>query len=126
LSGENYLLLGDAASLIDPFSGEGISHAMVSGRHAADWAGRALAARDYSSAFLRGYDAAVYNRLGQELRLSRAMQRLLNYPALFNFIANRAANNPTLAETLSMMFLDLDMRERLRRPGFYLKLLLGK
>lgn len=126
LSGENYLLLGDAASLIDPFSGEGISHAMVSGRHAADWAGRALAARDCSSAFLRGYDAAVYNRLGQELRLSRAMQRLLNYPALFNFIANRAANNPTLAETLSMMFLDLDLRERLRRPGFYLKLLLGK
>jgi geranylgeranyl reductase family protein len=126
LSGENYLLLGDAASLIDPFSGEGISHAMVSGRHAADWAGRALAARDCSAAFLRGYDAAVYNRLGQELRLSRAMQRLLNYPALFNFIANRAANNPTLAETLSMMFLDLDLRERLRRPGFYLKLLLGK
>jgi len=126
LSGENYMLLGDAASLIDPFSGEGISHAMVSGRHAADWAGRALAARDFSPVFLRGYDVAVYNRLGQELRLSRAMQRLLNYPALFNFIANRAANNPTLAETLSMMFLDLDMRERLRRPSFYLKLLLGK
>ncbi len=126
LSGSNYLLLGDAGSLIDPFSGEGISHAMVSGRHAADWAARAVAARDFSPAFLKGYDAAVYNRLWQELRLSRAMQRLLGYPWLFNFIANRAANNPTLAETISNMFLDLDLRERLRQPSFYLKLLLGK
>jgi geranylgeranyl reductase family protein len=125
LSGSNYLLLGDAASLIDPFSGEGISHAMVSGRHAADWAGRALAAQQFTPQFLAGYDKAVYNRLGQELRLSRVMQRLLNYPWLFNFIANRAANNPTIAETLSMMFLDIDMRERLRKPSFYFKLLVG-
>lgn len=126
LSGSGYLLLGDAGSLIDPFSGEGISHAMVSGRHAADWTGRAIAAQDFSPGFLKGYDQAVYNRLWQELRLSRAMQRLLNYPWLFNFVANRAANNPTLAETISNMFLDLDLRERLRQPSFYVKLLFGK
>ncbi|RYU82105.1 NAD(P)/FAD-dependent oxidoreductase [Hymenobacter persicinus] len=125
LSGAAYLLLGDAGSLIDPFSGEGISHAMVSGRHAADWAGRAVQAQDFSPSFLRQYDAAVYRRLGQELRLSRAMQRLLNFPTLFNFIANRAASNPTLAETLSSMFMDLDLRERLRQPSFYVKLLFG-
>ncbi|UOQ74679.1 NAD(P)/FAD-dependent oxidoreductase [Hymenobacter cellulosilyticus] len=126
ISGAGYLLLGDAASLIDPFSGEGISHAMVSGRHAADWATRALAANDTSGAFLQQYDTAVYRRLGQELRLSHWLQRLLQFPALFNFVANRAANNPTLAETISGMFLDLDLRERLRQPSFYLKLLFGR
>jgi geranylgeranyl reductase family protein len=125
LSGANYLLLGDAGSLIDPFSGEGISHAMVSGRHAANWAAQAVAKGDFSPAFLNNYDEAVYNRLWQELRLSRAMQRLLNFPSLFNFVANRAANNPTLAETLSAMFMDLDLRERLRQPSFYFKLLFG-
>ncbi|WP_151088070.1 NAD(P)/FAD-dependent oxidoreductase [Hymenobacter baengnokdamensis] len=125
LSGANYLLLGDAASLIDPFSGEGISHAMVSGRHAADWAGRAVAQADFSAAFLSGYDKAVYNRLGQELRVSYVLQRLLSFPSLFNFVANRAATNPTLAETLSMMFLDIDLRARLRQPGFYMRLLFG-
>ena len=125
LSGANYLLLGDAGSLIDPFSGEGISHAMVSGRHAADWAARAVAADDFSPELLKNYDVAVYRRLGQELRLSRMMQRLLNFPSLFNIVANRAANNPTLAETLSQMFLDLDLRERLRQPKFYFKLLFG-
>ena len=125
LSGAHYLLLGDAGSLIDPFSGEGISHAMVSGRHAAIWAAQALAKGDLSPAFLKNYDKAVYNRLWQELRLSRAMQRLLNFPSLFNIVANRAAKNPTLAETLSAMFLDLDLRERLRKPSFYFQLLFG-
>jgi len=125
LSGDGYLLLGDAGSLIDPFSGEGISHAMVSGRHAANWAGQALAAQDTSAGFLQGYDAAVYRRLGQELRLSTIMQRLLRFPSLFNFIANRAVANPTLAETLSMMFVDIDLRARLKQPKFYLQLLFG-
>jgi len=67
----------------------------------------------------------VYNRLWQELRLSRTMQRLLAYPWLFNFVANRAVRNPTLAQTLTNMFLDLDLREQLRRPSFYLKMMLG-
>src|SRR5690606_11571017 len=35
ISGDNYMLVGDAASLIDPFTGEGISNAMISGRWAA-------------------------------------------------------------------------------------------
>ena len=125
LSGAGYCLLGDAGSLIDPFSGEGISHAMVSGRHAAIWAVEAVKKADFSPEFLQHYDKAVYNRLGQELRLSRVMQRLLNFPSLFNIIANRAVNNPTLAETLSMMFMDLDLRERLRKPSFYFKLFFG-
>jgi geranylgeranyl reductase family protein len=125
LSGAGYFLLGDAGSLIDPFSGEGISHAMVSGRHAAIWASEAVKKADFSPEFLKNYDKAVYNRLGQELRLSRVMQRLLNFPSLFNIVANRAVNNPTLAETLSMMFMDLDLRERLRKPSFYFKLFFG-
>ena len=125
LSGANYFLLGDAGSLIDPFSGEGISHAMVSGRHAAIWAVEAVKKNDFSPEFLRNYDKAVYNRLGQELRLSRVMQRLLNFPSLFNIVANRAVSNPTLAATLSMMFMDLDLREQLRKPSFYFKLFFG-
>ena len=125
LSGAGYFLLGDAGSLIDPFSGEGISHAMVSGRHAAIWAAEAVRNKDFSPEFLKSYDKAVYNRLGQELRLSRVMQRLLNFPSLFNIVANRAVKNATLAETLSMMFMDLDLRERLRQPSFYFKLLFG-
>jgi flavin-dependent dehydrogenase len=97
----------------------------VSGRHAAIWAAEAVEKVDFSPEFLKNYDKAVYNRLGQELRLSRVMQRLLNFPSLFNIVANRAVSNPTLAATLSMMFMDLDLREQLRKPSFYFKLFFG-
>ena len=126
LSGDNYLLVGDAASLIDPFTGEGISNAMISGRWAAEQAAASLQAQNFSAAFLRAYDQSVYNRLAKELRLSRRLQRLLEYPWLFNFLAARAARNATLAETLSCMLLDLDLRARLKQPSFYLKLLLNR
>lgn len=125
LSGDNYLLVGDAASLIDPFSGEGISNALIAGRHAADWAARGLAANNLSGGFLKGYDAAVYRRLGPELRVSRRLQQLLAFPKLFDAVVRRANCNPALAELISSMFNDLDLRQRLRQPSFYVKLLLG-
>ena len=126
ISGDGFLLVGDAGSLIDPFSGEGISNALIAGRHAADWAGRALATGDFSAPYLAGYDAAVYRRLGPELRVSRRLQQLLAFPRLFNFVVRRANRNPALAELISSMFNDLDLRQRLRQPGFYVRLLLGR
>jgi flavin-dependent dehydrogenase len=38
LSGDHYMLTGDAAMLIDPFTGEGIGNAMMSGMLAAQQA----------------------------------------------------------------------------------------
>ncbi len=123
LSGANFLLVGDAGSLIDPFSGEGISNALIAGRHAADWAERAIAVNDFSAAQLKGYDAAVYRRLGPELRVSRRLQQLLAFPRLFDAVVRRANRNPALAELISSMFNDLNLRQRLRQPSFYAKLL---
>ncbi|SFH33479.1 NAD(P)/FAD-dependent oxidoreductase [Pontibacter chinhatensis] len=123
LSGDNYMLLGDAGALIDPFTGEGISNGMISGRWAAAQAEKCLQQQDFSAQFMQGYDKAVYNRLWKELRLSRQMQKLLNYPWLFDKVASKASKNQALAETISCMFNDLDLRERLRQPSFYAKLL---
>ena len=39
--GGGFLLLGDAAGLVDPFTGEGIGNAMVSGRIASEVAAKA-------------------------------------------------------------------------------------
>lgn len=125
ISGDNYMLLGDAGALIDPFTGEGISNAMISGRWAAEHAAKSIASQDFSAATLQGYDKAVYNRLWKELRLSRHLQKMLRYPWLFDAIAARASKNPTLAETISCMLNDIDLRERFRQPSFYAKLLFG-
>ncbi|WP_161889023.1 NAD(P)/FAD-dependent oxidoreductase [Pontibacter russatus] len=123
ISGANYMLVGDAGALIDPFTGEGISNAMISGRWAAEQAEKCLQEQNFSADFMKAYDAAVYNRLWKELKLSRRMQQLLDYPWLFNQVAAKASRNKALAETISCMFNDLDLRQRLKQPSFYLKLL---
>ncbi len=127
ISGDGYMLIGDAAHLIDPFTGEGISHAMISGMHAADVAAGVLRSKgSVTSSALETYDQRVWKRLGKEIGISTRLQQLANHPWLFNFVVNKAVNNPALADTISSMFNDLDMRERLKNPRFYMDLLLGR
>jgi geranylgeranyl reductase family protein len=126
LSGDGYLLIGDAGHLIDPFTGEGISHAMISGVHAADVAHEMLARTDISAGAAKQYDRRVWKRLGQELTISTRLQQLADKPWLFDFVVDRATKNPALADTISSMFTDLDLRARLKKPGFYMDLLLGR
>lgn len=130
ISGEGYLLIGDAAHLIDPFTGEGISHAMISGMHAADVAAEALRSVPPDEAIphaaLKDHDARVWKRLGKELGISTRLQQLADRPWLFDLVVDKAANNPALADMISCMFNDLDLRERLKRPRFYFDLVLGR
>lgn len=121
LSGEGFLLLGDAGALIDPFTGEGIGNAMISGIKAAETI--VEAAGDFSASSLLRYDESVYKRLWPELSLSKTMQQLVGQPWLFNMVVNKASRSKTLQETISCMFEDLDLRGRLKDPRFYLKVL---
>lgn len=126
ISGERYLLAGDAAYLIDPFTGEGIGNALCSGRIAGEQAAAAIKAGDCSAAALESYDASVYRALGGELKLSTRLQKLAAYPWLFNALFKVSARNQKVKELMSSMFYELDIRKKLTRPSFYLKLLLNK
>lgn len=127
LSGNNFMLTGDAACLIDPFSGEGIGNALYSGMLAAAAIQQASEHNDYSATFLKAaYDDVVYKRLGHELKISATLQRLCKYPWLFNFVVNKAYKSQSLRNTISCMFSDMDLREQLSKPSFYLKILFNK
>ncbi|WP_276134071.1 NAD(P)/FAD-dependent oxidoreductase [Polluticoccus soli] len=127
ISGDNFLLTGDAASLIDPFSGEGIGNALYSGMLAAYAIEKSLQSARYDRTFLKeAYDDVLYKRLGDELKISATLQRLCRYPWLFNFVVNKANKSPSLSKTISCMFTDMDLREQLRKPSFYAKILLNK
>jgi len=119
ISGESFLLVGDAAALIDPFTGEGISNAMMSGIMAAKWVESCFEKQNFSANFLKGYDQDVYQKLGKELHLSYQMQKLVRFPWLFNFIVNKANRNPSLQTMFTMMFENLDIRKELSKPSFY-------
>ncbi len=123
-SKDHVLLTGDAASLIDPFTGEGIGNAIYSGMLAAGAAKKAMESDTFTEEFLKlHYDGEIEAALRAELKLSYKMQRLCRQPWLFNFVASRSEKNPTLKETISCMFEDLDLRAKLRDPKYYLKLL---
>lgn len=123
ISGDNFMLVGDAGALIDPFTGEGIGNAMISGEYSGELAAQAIKKNDFSARFLKSYDQRVYSRLWEELNLSSRLQQLVNYPWLFNFVVRKANRNPTLQETISCMFEDVDLRGRLKDPRFYAKIL---
>jgi len=127
VSGDNFLLTGDAASLVDPFSGEGIGNALYSGMLAAYAIEKAVQENRYDAAFLKeAYDGPLYKRLGNELKLSTSLQRLCRFPWLFNLIANKANKSPELSKTISFMFTDLNLRELFKKPSFYAKILFNR
>lgn len=123
ISGERFLLLGDAASLIDPFSGEGIANAIRSGRVAAYHLIEAVKKNDYSGSFNKLYDKEIYRRMWNELKLSRSLQMLLKYPSLFNFVANKAIKNKSVQMLINSMLNNIDLKKELLNPRFYFKLL---
>jgi len=127
LSGDNFMLTGDAAALIDPFSGEGIGNALYSGMLAAMAIQQSIEQNNYSAIFLKTtYDDVLYKRLGDELKISAVLQRLCKYPWLFNFVVNKAHKSQELKNTISCMFTDMDLRDQLRKPSFYFKILFNK
>jgi flavin-dependent dehydrogenase len=66
-------LVGDAAGMIDPLSGEGIYYALRSAYLAADAINGFLAGK---SADLKSYDTAVIRELGPELKIARTIQKM--------------------------------------------------
>ena len=126
LQGNRFMLLGDAASLIDPFTGEGIGNAMISGKIAANVIASAYESQDLDLGTLQDYEKLVYNKLWSELRLSRIMQKLIRYPWLFNWIIRKIKKNDELKKTITFMFEDVNLRKQFSSPAFYLRLLFNK
>lgn len=123
LSGDGWMLVGDAGSMIDPFTGEGIGNAMVAGELAARTAIDATASGSFDQRTLSAYDRSLRSYLSGELRLSHTMQRLLNWKWLVNTVIRKASQSEELAGVISGMFDSEEERQKLVSPLFYLKAL---
>ena len=86
--GNGFMLLGDAAGLIDPFTGEGIGNAMVSAKHAIITAKNSIRDNDLSEKSLSEYDKNMWEEIGPELRVSTNLQKLARSKFLLNFNIN--------------------------------------
>jgi geranylgeranyl reductase family protein len=121
--GNGFMLLGDAAGLIDPFTGEGIGNALYSARFAVPTAKKAIEINDVSEASLAEYDRLLWKSIGNELSVSTKLQRISRFRPLINFVINKAARNPEVAGIIAGMMANEVPRKDLANPLFYLKLL---
>jgi len=122
-SGNRFLLLGDAAFLVDPFSGEGIGNAMASSEIAASVLKGSFSSNDFSAKKFKAYDTRLGQRFSQEFRTMSVMQTLARSSHLFNLVVKKACKNQEVGELLTAMFTSDQARKKLTRPGFYLRLL---
>ncbi|NUM30758.1 MAG: geranylgeranyl reductase family protein [Bacteroidetes bacterium] len=122
ISGNNFLLCGDAASLIDPFTGEGVASAMLSGKLAAETIEEAMEKDDFSATILRKYDLKYFKTTQAETRISTILQKLIRNEKLFNFVLKRISKNNELKNVLTLMFADVNLRKKFLNPLFYFKL----
>lgn len=87
ISGNRFMLCGDAASLVDPLQGHGIDKAMWSGLLAAKQAIRCFELHDFTARHLSEYDQQVYQKMGAELSRSFWMMRtFLKFPWIINTV----------------------------------------
>lgn len=126
ISGDHFMLLGDAGHLVDPITGEGVGNAMYSGWIAAEQAGECFKQNDFSAPFMDAYDIRIQRVLGVEMRLSYQLQRLLIYPWFVNMFARRLEKSDKLRKVLIRMYSDLELRKKLVHPLFWLKMLTGR
>lgn len=125
LAGDHYLLLGDAACLIDPFTGEGIGNAMASGVYAAEVASQCVKTGNFSLSGTGSYQEMIEKKLQPELALSLKLQGLASRKGLLNLVIGRASKHEKTRMLISEMLYNEKTKKKLGKPAFYIKLLMG-
>ncbi len=119
-AGRGWLLVGDAAGFLDPFTGEGLHRALMSASLAAAAVNRAL---DGDAAALTAYDRAMTARFRSKDVLSLVVHAFLARPALFDHAARRLAARGRVRETMGLVMGDLVPATRALDPRFVAALL---
>lgn len=121
--GDGFLLVGDAASLIDPFSGEGIGNALTSGQIAAKVGLEALKANNFSKEFFNAYEERLWKELDAELQTSYNMQKLGRNQFILNLVIHKAATKPKVKDAIVGMLGNENTRQDLVTPLGLIKLM---
>lgn len=126
ISGDHFMLIGDAAYLVDPMTGEGIGNAIYSGFMAAEQTQKCLEFNNFTAKYISDYDERVERVLGKEMILSYRLQKMLSYPIIVKIIAKIINGNKNLIRMMSDMYTDLEKRKQLVNPVFWIKMLFSK
>ena len=120
VNGHGWLLVGDAAGFLDPFSGEGLHRALVS----AELAAAALRVNaDRRAAAFAAYDRQMRRRFLAKDAVSWLVQWFLARPSLFEYAARRVASRASVRATMGLVMGDLEPASRALDPRYLVALL---
>ncbi len=122
---DNVLVAGEAAGVVNPLTGEGISLSMICGELAATYALRALERGDFSAAGLAAYGRAFHRRYDGLQRTARLARWVISQPWLLNRAIRRASHDETFASLMNDVIIALKSPGALLTPGAALRLLIG-
>jgi flavin-dependent dehydrogenase len=112
------LLLGDAAGFYDPFTGQGVTFALLTAELAFRVGDAALGEGALSAPRLREYDRLWRAVLAPRIALQRAIQAVLGRPALLRHVLGRLERHPEAARTLIGVISDVAAPSRVLTPAF--------
>ena len=123
VAGDGFLLVGDAAGFLDPFTGDGIHEALRGAALAAPVADAALRAGDVSARALAPYRAARRHAFWAKRQVCWLVQGFIATPALMDYVTTRLGHRPDLAATLAGVLGDLSPAQDALSPRFLARLL---
>jgi geranylgeranyl reductase family protein len=95
-SGQNWVVVGDAAGAVNPFNGEGIDYGYETGRLAARVVAEALVSDD--PAALAAYDQALIDEYAAYQRVARIFLEAIGNPAVMRTLVTVGMRSQTLME----------------------------
>jgi geranylgeranyl reductase family protein len=108
---ERILIVGEAAGLVDPITGEGIGYALESGRIAAQYAMSALSSNRFDCSALSAYSGELIRQYAKYFRESRELIARLDHPRVLEVIASHAQNDSRIQTAFRVAIVDERPRE---------------
>ncbi len=101
--GNGFVLLGDAASLIDPFTGEGIGPGMVSAKVASQVITEALTRKDYSEKELNKYQKIMWKTyVDPYLKYISLIRIVTNFKWVIRRAVKKLENDESFKQLMTM------------------------
>ena len=118
------MCVGDSASLVDPFTGEGIGNGMVSAKLTSKYFDKEKHKHGFPNDIGEMYMKELWEILGKELTNSYRLQRWARNKRLMNWFSGRASKKKELSDMLTGMIADKEASTKLWSPWFLIKALL--